>query len=805
MRQVTQMCRALLVAVLAVWVMFGAPAAAQEAGADVVPNYEEWSGTATRAETALENGRASTAALETLRTQLAQFRERFLAAQSINAARIETLRTQIAALGPVPEEGASEDPDIAGRRADLNAQLERLLAPVRRAEEAFTRADGLIGEIDVTIRERQSEELFSMGPTPVNPAYWGPAFTDLSMSLSTIGRDAQKAWASEAQREEMRANIPQILFYLVIALAFVLRGRVWIARASGYVAEHSRRGLEIWATLVSFGGIIVPLIGLYALTEAIFATGLVGLRAAHLLDFVPLWGAIILVARWLGDRIFNRNSELALFAISGLQRAEARTYMTLLALLYVVHDFVAEIGVYDRYSPETMAVLVAPIIVATGLILFRAGALLIAAVRVAEEDGEERMLRGRVVQLLARAIVLVALAGPVLALVGYRAAAEGLVFPTILTLGLAAVVVVLHSLVREAFRAADKAHEGDGLAPVLVNFAITLLAMPPLSLIWGARVADLTELWSQFQAGFSIGETRVSPSDFLTFVLVFVIGYTITRLGQGALRSSVLPRTRIDTGGQNAIVSGLGYVGIFIAAIVAITTAGIDLSSLAIVAGALSVGIGFGLQTVVSNFVSGIILLIERPIAEGDWIEVGSYMGIVKNISVRSTRIETFDRTDVIVPNADLISGSVINWTRGSQVGRVLIPVGVAYGSDTRKVEGILREIVEAHPMVLLNPAPGVDFMGFGADALDFRVRAIIRDINSLVAVRTDLNHEIAKRFQDENIEIPFAQRDIWVRNADALTGALSEPGKNIPRHVDEDDVEAGTFHPSEGNPEGQS
>src|SRR5690606_33774760 len=161
---------------------------------------------------------------------------------------------------------------------------------------------------------------------------------------------------------------------------------------------------------------------------------------------------------------------------------------------------------------------------------------------------------------------------------------------------------------------------------------------------------------------------------------------------------SVMARGRVDAGVRNSIRTVVGYAGLAIAALIGISAAGINLTSLALVVGGLSLGIGFGLQNIVQNFVSGLILLAERPFKAGDWIVAGGVSGNVKKISVRATEIETFQKQTVILPNSELINAAVGNWTHKNKLGRVDVPVGVAYSSDPRRVHAVLTEIVEAHP-----------------------------------------------------------------------------------------------------------
>ena len=756
----------------------GGKAPVSGGGSSGALDYAGWDRMAVRAENATQDRNATNTELDRLRGQLVDWREALVGAQNANAARIVTLREQIDALGPAPEAGATEATEIAKRRQTLSDQLVRLQSPGIAADEAYRRADGLIREIDRILRERQADELLKLWPNPLNPGNWPDALSTLTRTAEAIWTETSTRWGDARARKALADNLLVIVPLLLFALAVMWRGRRWTERLIAMLqGPGSVRARRIWGFLASLALIIVPVLGFVALSEALTLSHMLGPVGSAIAGALGQTGLAIFAAVWLGMRVFPPGDAQGLLQLSAEQRVEGRFLTSTFGLLLAV-ALLRRVAMETLEVPDTAtSVLNLPIILVGAVLILRMGQLIRASVAAEPVEESRSNYRQRLIGLVGRAAIAIGLIGPVLAVVGYISAGSALIFPAALSLGLAALLQLVQRLIGDLYALITRSEdsEADALTPVLISFALTLATLPLFALIWGARVADLTELWTRFQEGFTLGDSTISPTDFLFFAVVFGLGYALTRLFQGVMKTSILPRTGIDQGGQNALVSGLGYVGIFIAALVAINSTGIDLSGLAIVAGALSVGIGFGLQTVVSNFVSGIILLIERPISEGDWIEVGPVQGIVASISVRSTRIQTFDRSDVIVPNSDLISGRVTNWTRFSLTGRLIVPVALPYTTDTRRVSAILTEIAEAQPLVLLSPPPNVAIVGFGPDTINFEIRVILRDVNFLVAVRTEISHRIVERFAEEGIVYSWRHRDHLAKLAEDEAAAAEE------------------------------
>jgi small-conductance mechanosensitive channel len=292
------------------------------------------------------------------------------------------------------------------------------------------------------------------------------------------------------------------------------------------------------------------------------------------------------------------------------------------------------------------------------------------------------------------------------------------------------------------------------LASALLRLVIIALAVMLALNASGIVTDDIFSAMQRAVSDYDIGAVHVSPVAILWALACLVIGGLAVRAAQRWLTVKFLPHTGLESGLQNSIAALSGYFALIVVVAVSLGILGIDLQKIALIAGALSVGIGFGLQSVVSNFVSGLILLAERSIRVGDWVVVKNEEGFVRRISIRATEIETFDRASVIIPNQDFITGVVKNWTHSNTVGRIILKIRVAFDSDVMQVRELLLEAGVKHPQVLPG-TPAVYVLGFGDIGIDVELMCLIGNVSQGLTVRTDLYMDILGKLRDARIKIP--------------------------------------------------
>ncbi len=755
---------------------------------------ERFSVEADLVEQRLAHGTITTTELETLRLEI-EARRRSLApvAESVEN-ELAPLLAQREVLGPAPEDSATESAETARRRIDLNNLIAPLEALQKRIREAEARGRALMNLAIEQRRERFTDQLLTRGRSPLR-------FDEMTLAAESLVRVWQKIKKETAHRLELRDQVNVLLdrvilpaMLAVVALGVAVGLRRWSVRRLLNAAEAAqtavrRLALGIGITLAR---LVMPVLGVMIIMAGLFYSGFIGLTGKTLIEALASALLFVIGAYALSGAYFAPGA--ASVRLSALENAPARrAHRWLVALMALVglDRALVENGDKIGLSIEALNVLNAGLLTCAAAALWGfIGASGIGSTPQQQpgaeiagqadddadaETGSTLYGIGRAARIIARIAALIA---PLLAFAGYFGASRFAIYPVVLSGVVIGLCILLYdvacSLIGIVDRKGSKGRTSNGLQliPVMFAFLLACAATPALALIWGADYADLHTLWAYVVEGFRVGDVVISPTDFITFVLVFTIGYMLTRSLKSVLRRSVLPLTTLDPGGRSAVLAGVGYLGVFVSVLVAVSTTGLDLSNLAIVAGALSVGIGFGLQTIVNNFVSGIILLIERPIKTGDWVEIGGHHGYVRKVNVRSTEIETFDRSSMFVPNADLISGTVTNWTYSNSHGRLIVPVGVAYGSDMRKVEKLLLEAAQAHPMLLRRPAPYVILTGFGDSSVDFEIRGVLRDVNWVLNVASDIRFDILEKFEAAGIEIPFPQRDLHLKGSFPGSGA---------------------------------
>jgi|GEM_PF-1978435 len=375
---------------------------------------------------------------------------------------------------------------------------------------------------------------------------------------------------------------------------------------------------------------------------------------------------------------------------------------------------------------------------------------------------------------------LALIAAPILMVMGYMILGSYIIFNIALTASAVVLFIFLRKIAeRIIFHFKSDDNTISALSIVVIEVIIGIFLFVLVSNFWGFSLQSYADLYESYKNGITIGNNKFYIQSIVFAIIGFFVALYIFRFVQWFFKERILKHTKTKKGAANAITSIIGYIGITIAIVTALSILGLETEDLALVVGALSLGIGFGLQNVINNFVSGLILLFERPVKIGDWIILDSGVeGHIKRIRIRSTELETLQRASVIIPNSDLISKSITNWTLRDPIGRIDIAVGVAYGSDTQKVKQALLDVAAKHSGVRKSPMPRVLFREFGDSSLNLELRCFVKNIDEKMFTASDLHFAVDEAFRANNIEIPFPQRDLHIKS-----GSL-EGGKKTKKKV---------------------
>ncbi|MFU0503267.1 mechanosensitive ion channel domain-containing protein [Pseudaminobacter sp. NGMCC 1.201702] len=717
--------------------------------------------------------------------------------------RLSEINSRIEQLGPPPGEGQPPEPElVAKERQALATEKAEINVLLGNAEDLSVRVNGLVNQI-ATLRR----DLFTNMLTrryQLREAFSGEVGSAAQQELGTLYR-AVSSWLRFVVQFKHQAVLTATFLALLAAAILQFGGkrlfRSLVDRnpAIEEPSYLSRLSVAFWSTLLPSIAVSVFLnstIGLYNYFNVLRGDIGVFLNGVSVVIFVSFF------VNRLSHAVLS--PDMPAWRLLPIESRPARILIWLLTAMALVVgvDFLMGVVSDTLSSPLSVTILKSLIAAITVGVLL----ILIGSVKpFADKDGEPRpwpaTLRFLFYFLGATTIVS--------ALLGYVSFAQFVSRQIVITGAMLATAYIgflsSRAIAREgSFADTSIGHRLKGrydteeavldqlglAASLLINILIVVVFLPLVLFQWGFQPGDIATWLNKLATGFQIGSFSFSPLAILTGLLVFALGYFVTRWFQGWLDGSVMARGKVDAGVRNSIRTIVGYAGLALATLIAISAAGINLSSLALIAGGLSLGIGFGLQNVVSNFVSGLILLAERPFKAGDWIVAGTVTGTVKKISVRATEIETFQRQTVILPNSELINSAVGNWTHRNKLGRIDIKVNVAYDSDAKRAHEIMLEITRGHPMVLKNPEPFVLFANFGPAALEFEIRAFLSDIVNSNSVQNDIRFSVVEAFAEEGIAIPSTARFIMPHEeeladepkAELDQGKRTEPEEQVGR-----------------------
>jgi potassium-dependent mechanosensitive channel len=725
-------------------------------------------------------GRAGTSgrALIDLRAQAATIHEDLLAKAADIAAKRTAAEAQLKDLGPAPTDGRAEAPAIAAERTRLTALVGDLGAQGNLARQLATRADQLFNGINARRRILFTDTLFERSPSLFDAASWRDLAGGVADELRGVASLAGSWWGFVVDSGYGRIGAALTTLF-GLALVAAGAGRWWRRHMAARTPGETRFGKAVGG-LEALAAAAVPLpLAIVAVIATLDAYALLPQTIRQIAIGLAVAVAVASFGRGVALGVLAPDAPAR--RLPPLDDATARQLYRHVVWAVRALGAAVFLNAVHRQVVAPLSLTVAT----SALLALAVAALLVHLLRALRRQLEPGAVARRVPGLMAvgwiaAALILGALASGYIGFATFLA--ERLIVAAVVFAAAYLTLVFVDALFAEilvADRPAGRAVAATlGLRPQTVELAGTIVsAVLRLAIIIAAFVAISAVLLALGPRGLVAAEVFGGLHDTLlgaglvsvTFSLgtvlaaaaLLLVGLLATRAVQRWLERRFLPRTGLEPGLQHSISAILGYVGIIAAVSLALVELGIDLQKIALIAGALSVGIGFGLQSIVSNFVSGLILLAERPIRVGDSIVVKGEEGWVRRISVRATEIETFERASVIIPNSELITGVVKNWTHGNTIGRIILKVGVDYASEPGKVRDLLLECAREHPQVVDSPPPRALLLNLGDSALEFELRCVVADFDRSLIVKSDLYFAILERLRAAGIRVPAPQREV--------------------------------------------
>lgn len=710
------------------------------------------------------------------RTTLDRLRANVVSATSSLDAPSAELKEQISKLPQAPTEGQVETPELSAQRKLLTDINNRLTGAQSQLQLLGVELDQASGQVLATQRDRFFQQVFEPNNSIFAPSLWASAFEGLNTTSSRTKAVLSDSWRAAPSRTLWFQGLLLAAVIGLLATIWRLGVSVWRVRFSQAETVASPPNLlRLWRVLWSVAGtaLIVWLVAFFSISFM----RQTGILTPRLLELARAFGgfaissvtSIVLINRlaspkqqpWRLIPIDDKSARH--FAVAG----------------YICAGLAAASQAFSRvadviYLPVNNAIAVSAVL-SLAMLVFMA----LATNNLRDRSTNSTAPATRLYYNWARSFRLPVWAALIVAasslIFGYIALADYLLFRLFSTLALVSILFLIEYTAEAAVQAAldaatplgkfvrnvtgwsGKAIERTGLIfRTAVDILLLLIGLPSLIALWAVNWIDFRALANRIFFSFEIGNVTISPWTILLVVVLFLAGISLTKLLVRWLDRRILSRAHLERGVQESVRIGTSYAGYVLAGAFALSAAGIDFSSLALIAGALGVGIGFGLQSIVNNFVSGIILLAERPVRVGDWIVTNAGEGLVKRINVRSTEIETFDGCSVIVPNSTLVTEPVKNWTLGNSIGRVAVAVTVPYTVNAEEVRVLLLEILMAHPKVLSFPEPTVTAARLGQLGIDFDLKGMVADVFEAVHVAGDLRMTILKEFSARGV--PVAQ-----------------------------------------------